>query len=60
LPDVVIENPVINSAFAEPKRHIRFSDDRISRWAYIETREPWDAVRAIRKYIADLAGKVKA
>lgn len=30
MPDVIIENPVINSAFAEPKRHFRFSDDGIT------------------------------
>jgi hypothetical protein len=28
--DVVIENPVINSAFAEPRRHFRFDDDGIT------------------------------
>jgi len=30
MPPVVIENPVINSPFAEPKRHFRFTDDGIS------------------------------
>ncbi len=30
MPDVVIENPVINSAFAEPRRHFKFSDDGIT------------------------------
>jgi len=28
--DTVIENPVINSPFAEPKRHFRFSDEGIT------------------------------
>jgi type III restriction enzyme len=27
---VIIENPVINSAFEEPKRHFRFSDEGIT------------------------------
>ncbi len=27
---VVIENPVINSPFEEPKRHFRFTEDRIT------------------------------
>ena len=27
---VVIENPVLNSPFAEPTRHFRFSDDGIT------------------------------
>ena len=27
---VVIENPVMNSPFEEPKRHFRFSDDGIT------------------------------
>ena len=27
---VVIENPVINSPFAEPQRHFRFSDEGIT------------------------------
>jgi type III restriction enzyme len=30
LRDVVIENPVINSAFVEPSRHFKFSDDGIT------------------------------
>ena len=30
MPDVVIENPVINSPFEEPKRHFRFSDEGIT------------------------------
>jgi hypothetical protein len=29
VPQVVIENPVINTPFEEPKRHFRF-DDRLS------------------------------
>lgn len=28
--DVIIENPVINSAFAEPSKHFRFSEDGIT------------------------------
>jgi type III restriction enzyme len=28
--DVVIENPVINSAFVEPRRHFKFDDDGIT------------------------------
>jgi hypothetical protein len=27
---VIIENPVINSPFEEPKRHFRFADDGIT------------------------------
>ena len=30
MPDVVIENPVLNSAFEEPRRHFKFSDDGIT------------------------------
>lgn len=30
MPDVVIENPIINSPFAEPKRHFYFSDAGIT------------------------------
>jgi type III restriction enzyme len=30
MPPVVIENPVINSPFEEPKRHFRFSDEGIT------------------------------
>src|SRR3990172_2024552 len=30
MPQVVIENPVLNSPFEEPKRHFRFSDDGIT------------------------------
>ena len=30
MPQVVIENPVINSPFAEPRRHFKFSDDGIT------------------------------
>ena len=28
--EVVIENPVINSAFSEPRRHFQFDDDGIT------------------------------
>ncbi len=30
MPDVVIENPVLNPPFAEPTRHFRFTDDGIT------------------------------
>jgi len=30
LKQVIIENPVINSAFKEPTRHFRFSDEGIT------------------------------
>ena len=30
MPDVVIENPVINSPFASPTQHFKFSDDGIT------------------------------
>lgn len=30
MPDVVIENPVLNSPFDEPQRHFKFSDDGIT------------------------------
>lgn len=30
MPDVVIENPILNSPFLEPKRHFRFGDDGIT------------------------------
>lgn len=29
MPQVVIENPILNSPFEEPARHFRFSDDGI-------------------------------
>lgn len=29
MPTVVIENPILNSPFAEPLRHFRFDDDGI-------------------------------
>jgi len=28
--DVVIENPIINSPFEEPKRHFKFNEDGIT------------------------------
>lgn len=28
--DVIIENPILNSAFSEPNRHFRFADDGIT------------------------------
>jgi hypothetical protein len=30
MPDVVIENPIINSPFGEPVRHFKFSDEGIT------------------------------
>ena len=30
MPQVVIENPVINSPYTEPQRHFRFSDEGIT------------------------------
>ena len=36
---VVIENPVINSAFAEPSCHYRFDDDGITN-EIVESRRP--------------------
>ena len=30
MPQVVIENPIINSPFDEPTRHFRFSDEGIT------------------------------
>jgi hypothetical protein len=30
MPQVVIENPILNSPFEEPTRHFRFSDDGIT------------------------------
>jgi type III restriction enzyme len=30
MPQVVIENPVLNSPFEEPKRHFRFTEDGIT------------------------------
>lgn len=30
MPQVVIENPILNSPFAEPKRHFKFSDEGIT------------------------------
>ncbi len=30
MPPVVIENPILNSPFAEPTRHFRFDDDGIT------------------------------
>ena len=37
--EVVIENPVINSAFAEPRRHFKFDDDGITS-EIVESRRP--------------------
>jgi type III restriction enzyme len=49
---VVIENPVINSPFAEPKRHFRFDDDGITdeivemrrNSSYLDTIAPLQAI----------------
>jgi len=30
VPDVVIENPILNSPFEEPNRHFKFSEDGIT------------------------------
>ena len=30
MPDVVIQNPILNSSFEEPTRHFRFDDDGIT------------------------------
>jgi len=30
MPDVVIENPILNSPFEEPKGHFRFDDEGIT------------------------------
>ena len=30
MPPVVIENPILNSPFEEPRRHFRFDDDAIT------------------------------
>ena len=30
MPDVVIENPILNSPFEEPQRHFKFTDDGIT------------------------------
>jgi type III restriction enzyme len=30
MPQVVIENPILNSPFEEPQRHFRFSDEGIT------------------------------
>jgi type III restriction enzyme len=30
MPDVLIENPILNSPFEEPKRHFKFTDDGIT------------------------------
>ena len=63
---VVIENPVINSAFKEPSRHFRFTDARtlwipainnhggFGRWSFMEITDPWDAKNSIRKYPGQL------
>ena len=39
MPQVVIENPVINSPFSEPARHFRFSDEGITNET-VEGRRP--------------------
>jgi type III restriction enzyme len=39
LPDVVIENPVINSPYVEPERHFRFDEDGITN-EIVEGRRP--------------------
>jgi type III restriction enzyme len=30
MPDVLIENPILNSPFEEPTRHFRFTEDGIT------------------------------
>jgi len=30
MPQVIIENPIVNSPFAEPSRHFRFTDEGIT------------------------------
>ena len=39
MPDVVIENPILNSPYVEPSRHFRFSDDGITD-EIVEERRP--------------------
>ncbi|MEL4895591.1 hypothetical protein [Crocosphaera sp. Alani8] len=42
---VIIENPIINSAFNEPKRHFRFDDEGITGFANKAHRfKGWDLV----------------
>jgi hypothetical protein len=43
---VIIENPVINSPFEEPKRHFRFSDEGITNEIMGTRRGLWLAYRA--------------
>jgi hypothetical protein len=38
MPDVVIENPVLNSPFEEPCRHFRFGDAGITNEIFSERR----------------------
>jgi len=44
---VVIENPVINSPFAEPQRHFRFSDEGIT--------DEIDEARRVSSYFIPIA-----
>ncbi len=64
MPQVVIENPVINSPFDEPSRHFKFDETGItndiainnsgqwSRWAITEVDDPWAARRNIESQIS--------
>ncbi len=38
MPDVVIENPVLNPPYGEPNRHFKFSEDGITDEIVIERR----------------------
>jgi type III restriction enzyme len=60
---VVIENPILNSPFAEPRRHYQFDEDGITDQV-VEARrpssysipiaapDPWDAQNTIRRFLA--------
>jgi hypothetical protein len=46
MPQVIIENPILNSPYKEPTRHYKFSDEGI-------TNEVADAENTMRAFLAD-------
>ena len=50
-PTVVIENPILNSPYEEPSRHLRFDENRITN-EVVEERRPssYPVTRVINSY----------
>ncbi len=64
MPQVVIENPILNSPFKEPTWHFRFSatartlwvpavnnNGGLGRWAFVEIRDPWNTQTVTREIL---------